>query len=358
MLWAGVKLDAWQYLLDDVSAGQLMAASAGRVQLEETGIFGSGKVKVPKQDNILVVHPGGFGDLLWLNAVYEKLAERGVRVHHSCFPYYAPVLQGFAEAVSYPLSLTPAAESAVKQGFDEWVHPEPLTNHDGYWREFFHVERAVQVPPCMDAHPADRMAARFGVELGAKKAAYRVTDEERTWARVWWPRKTGKRRVALQSQSSVALKSYPHFAALPAMLHEAGFEVLIIGEPRRGKMPPGIPPTVRDCTMEGADIRTSLARAAECDVCLGADSVLIHFAHAMDIPAVGLFGPFSGAGYMKGYRGIALQGRAVKGRACSPCHMDFLDVEQPPDCRGGLCRAIMEVMPHEVVAAVQKALEL
>ena len=335
MTWAGRRLEHGRYYLDDASAGNLLTNSKGRVTLAHVPLvpwpllrYGEDFPQGDCGGNLTVLHPGGFGDLLWLNAIYERLSASGVSVRHSCFPHYAPVLEGYAEVLPYPLPVDPGAV--------RW----PIC-----------MENLVMSGNAGTEHPADRFAKVFGLPpLTVKKAAYRVTDAERAAAREWWPRTPGKRRVAVQAQSSVRLKSWPGLVELPSALWREGWEVLIVGEPSGNTAE--LPPEVRDCTATGTGIRASLAAAAECDVCVGADSVLIHAAHALDIPALGLFGPFAGAAYMAGYKGGWIQGT----RECSPCGLDF-EVNPAPSHCGPDCTALAGITVGRVVGRVRKILE-
>lgn len=331
--FAGARLEPGDYLVDDATAGNLLvtAGALGGVRLRFAG-FVSSSWPVPREGAMTVVHPGGFGDLLWLNAVYDRLRERGVKVRHAAFPAYAPVLKGFVdEVLPYPLPFTEEDEVSAMIGCIR------------------SVEYRVSVPPCVDEHPGDRFARAFGLEPVARKAAYCPMPDELQWARERWPRGE-KRRVAVQAESSVGVKGYPHLAELLGHLLRSGWEVLVVGAPA-GRDTRGDPPTVLDCKALGLPIREQLALAACCDACAGADSMLIHFAHAMDLPAVGLFGPFAGAAYMAGYRGKAVQGRAP----CSPCSLSA-EAMKSAGCAGRECGALRAVPSAEVAAILNAGL--
>ena len=84
LTFAGQQLPPGRYFLEDHNLGTMMAAcgSDGSVRLESAH---PGKPLI--DGTLLVVRCGGFGDLLWLNAIYERLAAKGVTVHHACFPH-------------------------------------------------------------------------------------------------------------------------------------------------------------------------------------------------------------------------------------------------------------------------------
>lgn len=330
LTFAGQQLPAGRYFLEDHNLGTMMAACGA----DESVRVESAHAGQPLIAGILlVVRCGGFGDLLWLNAIYERLSEKGVTVHHACFPHYSAVLQGFVASVaSYPVAAEDVARFPV------------------VW-----LENSIEGKPCVDGeHPADRLCRIFGLEPQAKKAAYRVTEEEAAWAATKWPR-TDRKRVCVQLCSSGPLKSYPFIPKVLSLLHKDGIELVLVGDPR----PPSqtVPKGVMDGTQEHWTIRESLAMMSRCDAVLGADSVFIHAAHALDIPAVGLFGPFDGATYMNGYRGFSIQGDLP----CSPCHWHGRSSYAPPGkpCEAdGMCHAIAKSSPDFVALRVRHALAL
>lgn len=314
--FAKAPLHPGRYVLDDMAAGNLLLAEPDSVRLDFVNI--PSQVMCPQAgETMTVIHSGGFGDLLWLNSVYERLPA-GAQIEHACYPFYAAVLNGFVACVRpYPILL---------HGFGPGIT----------------LERVVSHPPCVGEHPADRFSRAFGLPPGKKKAEYRVTQEEQAWAEALWPR-TGKRRVAVQAESSVRIKNYPHLSELIWLLHKAGLELVIVGAPMQGN-PAQVPPGILDCRLLGHSVRESFALAGRCDACVGADSVLIHLAHALDIPALGLFGAFDGRTYMQGYEGRYLQGR----RACSPCHLQWPQ-GRPAHCVED-CTALGDIPAAQVVS--------
>ena len=330
LTFAGQQLPSGTYYIEDHNIGTMMAAcgSDGSVRLDaDTPVL-------PAIDGtLLVVRCGGFGDLLWLNAIYERLAAQGVTVHHACFPHYAPVLQGYVQSVaSYPVDTADFSRFPV------------------VW-----LENAIEGKPCVNGeHPADRLCRIFGLEPQAKKAAYKVTPEEQEWALDRWPR-NHRQRVCVQLSSSSPLKSYPHLPKVLALLNRDGIELVLVGD-NRGRVQQ-VPEGVLDGTQEDFTIRQSLALMSKCDAVLGADSVFIHAAHALDIPSVGLFGPFDGASYMAGYKGFSIQGDL----ACSPCHWHGRESYAPagqPCAVDGICHALQRTSPDFVALRVRHALAL
>ena len=151
--WAGQKLAPGRYWLEDHNAAELMHSSGGWGNV----ILDHRPAPEPADwrtlDDITVVRVGGFGDLLWLNAIYDamKAVNPDLRITHACLPYFKDVLLGYADrVVSYPLAAPdPDQESAV------------------YW-----LENLIEGKACRGTeHPCDRLAHHFGLEPLAR---YRV----------------------------------------------------------------------------------------------------------------------------------------------------------------------------------------
>lgn len=330
VLFNGQTLEPGKYALEDHNAGHVLWAGGGFGEVQLSPGDATFDMALPVSGRILVVRVGGFGDLLWLNSLYERFPA-DIEIDHACFPRYAPVLQGFANAVSYPVPL------------EEWCNYDAV-----YW-----LENLIERRPCVDGeHPCDRMAEVFGLDPTEKKAAYQITIEEAAHAAARWPR-TDRKRVAIQMESSGNLKSYHAISATMTMLWGKDHEILVVGEPRPDAEK--IPFRVYDCTQKQHSIRESIAMLANCDVLVASDSVMIHAAHALDIPSVGLFGPFDAATYMSGYSGIPIQGH----KKCSPCHHhgrgSYFPVGGPCE-KSGYCTALAQRSPEFVALMVERLL--
>jgi hypothetical protein len=325
-----------EYYLEDHNAAELLWASRA------FGEVGLQFAEIPKFDpnpfwssgsSVLVVRVGGFGDLIWLNPIYDEMRKNGVHVAHSCFDRYAPVLDGFIdEYVRYPLA---------KADFERF--------QTVVW-----LENVIEAKACIQGeHPAARLQKIFLSPTPLPKCGYRLKPEEREAAIRQWPR-GDKKRVAVQMGSSGATKNYPHMPKLLAEMFEAAYEILLVGEPRANTEP--IPENVFDCTQRGFSIRESIAMAAQCDAIVAPDSVFVHVGAALGIPVVGLYGPFCGATYMQDYRGVAMQGRGK----CSPCSWHPRGTAFPPDgpcAKTGYCNALGNIPPAEILFMLKQTLK-
>ena len=322
------------YYLEDHNAAELLWASRCMGDVVLAGVpfppIFKEQLWIPGK-RVLVVRVGGFGDLLWLNPIYRAMRERGVYVAHCCFPRYAPVLEGFVdEVVPYPL------EEEAGAAFDEVV-----------W-----LENIIEGKACTE-HPAKRLAETLGAPPDLLHADYQLRPEEAHAARMLWP-VTEKPRICVQIGSSGSAKDYPLMPQLLAEIAMLGMEIVLVGEPRatREHTPEG----VYDCTQSKMTTRESIAMAATCDAIVAPDSVFVHVGGALDIPVVGLFGPFSGKAYMEGYVGAAMQGR----RKCSPCSWHPRGSSFPasgPCAQSGHCNALANIPPKYILHMLKKVLK-
>lgn len=343
LTWGPLTLNPGAYLAEDHNTAEILWAGGGFGDVSAECVRDYPEQNIPVdleslRESITVVRVGGFGDLLWLNAIYQEIKARhpGIEIRHSCFPRYAPVLEGFVdEVLPYPLPLNSCEISS----------------------RFYWLENIIEAKPCLEGeHPCDRMAKAFGLEPLEKKAAYHVTPREHKRARSRWPRRPGVARVAVQVESSTGNKSYPHIPAVIDMLAGAGVEVCVVGDP--SPQDGQAPRNVFNCRKVSLGIRASIAMVAQCDAIVGADSVMHHVGVALGIPVVGIFGPFDGATYLAGAppHSIVIQGR----RSCSPCSWHPRGAEYPPGEPCGMarrCVALADIHPREVVAQVGNVLE-
>ena len=95
-----------------------------------------------------------------------------------------------------------------------------------------------------------------------------------------------------------------------------GWEVFIFGHP--GLFPRlGNGAHLRNVTMDRLSFRESAAVLTTCQAFCGIDSVWVHMCHALDIPAIGLYGPFA----WEIRTGKAPLTHALSGNGdCAPCH--------------------------------------
>lgn len=352
----GQKLRPGHYWAEDHNAAGILHEGGGwgRVRLEHRDPpYSFPLSNIMAFPEITVVRVGGFGDLLWMNAIYDALHAKfpKLKIAHACLPRYAPVLLGFADRiVPYPLEVPPP----MKEGTVWWL------------------ENLIEAKPCRGTeHPCDRIAAHFGLEPLARKSAYHLTDKERLWARDrlrWWnKRRKGPDGKALKVKDDILrigvhlggsgihkIKSYEQIGKLMSVLMSEftePCELVTVGDPLPDGVTVNVPGDVYHCPTYRHTIRESIAMISTCDVIVAPDSVFTHVGAALDIPVVGLYGPFDGQAYMQGQRGEYFQGKL----RCSPCSHHLRTFHMPPGgpcAKSGVCDALEAIDMPAVVKAV------
>lgn len=121
---------------------------------------------------------------------------------------------------------------------------------------------------------------------------------------------------------AVELKVWPteKYAALAGKLEAAGCQVVWLGDVHdAGRLPPGTPGVVLAGSLSVAE---TAAVVAQCGLVVANDTMLLHLAGAVDVPALGVFGPTDPAHYapLRPGSGHVWLGREAV--PCSPCHVD------------------------------------
>ena len=166
---------------------------------------------------ILIVRPGGYGDLLFLTPHIAELKRRWPNcvVHVCAYARFQDILRvSEADAiVGYPISLEDA------QSYDAWIFLENVIEGN---------------PEAEKEHCVDVIAQRFGLSgLQDKRMRYTVTSDERVWAENTFPRVHGKGRIAIQIEASGRARNYPAHLMTEVIIRLAqkGFEVYLLGQP-------------------------------------------------------------------------------------------------------------------------------
>ncbi len=293
-----------------------------------------------RQGNILVFRSGRYGDLLLATPAFKaQLSEfPDARFSLSCFEERTCLFEGtglFHSYLPYPLP------ASMLDHFDNWVSLENV------------MEKAV------DEHATDAFAQALGVAVTDYKPVYVVTEVEEIEASMRLESigvTSCKKIVGVQLRASVRNRDYPAQQAgkLVAGLVARGWEVLLFGE--AGQLPSMEPaPHVHDLTRSGLSFRDTAAILSICDVFVGVDSALIHLCHALDVPAVGLYGPFS----WQTRTSKAPLTHALTGAGdCAPCSWHIKNGHHfPPHCptgAKGYCGVLADIKPERIVAQVDK----
>jgi ADP-heptose:LPS heptosyltransferase len=284
---------------------------------------------------VLIVANGAKGDLLFLTPVLRELKTRleGVNVTLACFPFHHSMFDGvdlFHKLIAYPVSLDEVAE------FDRVVSLENVIENAGM------------------THSTDAFAKKLEVDVITDyQPVYCLTPFERAWAEAGY-QKAGRPRVGLQMAASVANRNYPldHWLQVIKGIIGRGWDVFVFGYP--GQYPRlQTSPHLHNLTLDNLDFRQSAAVLSTCDAFCGVDSVWVHMCHALDIPAIGLFGPFPfEARTAKAPKTLAISGHGE----CAPCFWHIHAGNQfPPNkpcSRVGKCVVLESIEPTRIIAKI------
>lgn len=289
----------------------------------------------------LIMRTGAIGDLLMLTPVlHECLWKTGMKINLCCFPHHFPLFEGnndITSLVPYPLALSEVYR----------------------YRQIFSLENMMECDHTR--HPTDIFHDALRLEPGPRLAGYKPVYHLKA-SEIINARQSifsNRPNIALQLKASVANRDYPlpQWLAVIQGLERRGWGVLLLGA--RGQispMPPHVKtPFIRDLSAIDLPLRESAAVLSLCDAFIGIDSAFLHFAHAFDIPAIGLYGPFRWQVRTGGAPNI----RAISGTGdCAGCgwhrHNGNIYPPNKPCSTARHCVVLASIQPERVVAAAEK----
>ncbi len=273
--------------MHDANAFEIaLRAPRGTVKIKDHGWE---ELLDPKSGYTLIMRSGAIGDLLMLSPVIKAMQEeRGLwrnvhqtPIHVCCFPHHFPVY-------------TPTPVEIFVDLPSRWEnYPLPLALVSRY-KEIISLENTMETNH--EEHATDVFAKALGVPTPLKsyKPIYRVTKAEKESTAKWLFKV--RPNVAIQCRASIPNRDYPGklWGQVIIELEKRGWGVLLLG--RKGQIPPLDKalksPFIRNLAEEDLSLRESVAVLSQCDAFAGVDSSFNHFAAALDIPSVSLFGPF------------------------------------------------------------------
>lgn len=276
-------LEPGNWLLQDQNAFECaLMAERGTARLEKRNasrkrhIYDdvNGTLVLPSE-SVLFIRSGAIGDLLLMSPAIcaFKKANPDATIHLSCREQHHAIFgnTGFSpNLIGYPI------KAELADIFDRVISLE-------------------DVMELSDIHATDTFAAALGVTVEDYRPVFQLTEEERESAGVMM---SGKRpKIGVQLKASTHNRNYPmdQWAKVIIGLEDRGWEVFLFGTP--GQVPP-LPPALRrtfihDMSQSGMSFRETASILSHCNAFVGVDSALIHLCHALDVPAVGLYGAFS-----------------------------------------------------------------
>lgn len=332
---AGVPPGEW--LCHDTNAFELgLMAERGTVEVSK---WTPSAVHWGPMDNpiksILLIRSGAIGDLLMLSPCIRPLrkkypnAQIWLCYNKRHWDIFSP---GPWHHIEYPLPLAEAAN------FDLII---PLENV---------IESSTE----KHQHGIDAYAEALGVTVTDYRPVYKVTEQEDYDAVYRFPRPAiggpvkRRPRAALQLQSSSRIRDYPIqlWGEVVNALLKKDWEIMLIGNKNPDCSKMGV--RVRDCSK--LTFREAAAVLAQCDVFCGVDSAFFNLCPALDVPAVGLFGPVAGK-----TRAIEALGQyTLEGVGkCAPCgHTRGGWPAHGPCAQAGVCVPLAEIKPERIVEKI------
>ncbi len=335
-----------EYVIDDLNGANLLVMAGGgkmqpltadrplRAEVDWSG------------HRILLMRAGGFGDLVLLTPVLREIKRRWPTSHLAVctMHHYAAVLANLPfvdEIVPYPVS------KAALDTFGAWVFYENAIENN---------------PRAKELHMTQVFAELAG--LGADGVAdlhpaYAVKPSEAIWCNEQFPRVNGTRRVCIQVGASAIARVYPQklMGEVIGKMAQRGWEVFLLGSKGEINLPDKTPANIRNISAMDLSFRQSAAVVNTCDAFVGNDSALLHVAGALDVPGVGLYGPFPWKLRTAHSPSLhALQGVPVSD-AC-PCqhHVNAAKRNHYPEAcptkAQGICGTLAEIKPDRIVAKV------
>lgn len=340
---------AGDFYLEDVNAAELMIAFPN-VGLRAVHFEQPQMTRVWHDDatvdlKILIAGGLGYGDGIMLTPVLRELKKKYPCsvIHIACLPTFRPVFLNLPYV----------------DGFAEWPLPkEEYANYD----QVHFLERFCDHPKAKTHHLTEVFADIVGIEVWEEACDYLPTDGEVEWAVKEFPRvmnlltKKPVKRIGIQVQASQRCRTYPTQSLRDVMnlLLKKGWEMYMMGRP--GEFGCQEIAHIHDLSKYAPTFRQSAAFLKTCDAFLGPDSGFLHAAGAMEVPSVGLYGPFPWQFRTSQYPSVfSLQGVGE----CSPCFHSPTKLQPAfpmngPCAKAGHCTVLETITPERIVAKLEE----
>lgn len=328
-----------EYVCESQMAHVICAIVGGNMAMEP--------VKIAKRSNdipssILIVRAGGAGDVLFLTPVLRALREKfpSAYIGVACSPRLHWILQGPQKIVDSLFEM-PIPSSHV--GRFDWV-----------------IDLEESIERVDDMHVVDVFARESGIEVADRRTIYHPSTDLAEFEKQY--PKTSK-RVGIQLKSSTPVRTYKRVMELQNKLETMGWERVLFTAPGEFNLPSLAfepPPELRRI-INTAQAGWSWGKTTDfmktCDVVIGPDSSLIHFAGAMGIPAIALYGSFDA-------KLRVIEGSSVKviqaTRECpmAPCGFHGRRGQVFPlggPCnQANMCTTLSSISPDEIIELMGK----
>lgn len=320
-IYEGKPLEAnKEYIVDEAGVGEVLLDCLGRAEIKKLEAFTcKGTI-----NQTLVIRAGGAGDLLFMEPATRQLNNPII----CCSQIYRWI---YPDTIQFPISLEEAQE--YKQVFI----PDYVGEH-------------IQGNNLIESY-----AKALQVSLTNKVPKYSSPPEVVAKINGLYPK--AKKRIGFCAYSTSWLRDYPfeQFEKVWKTLYQdLDNEICFIG--RKGSIETDNVPRVINLTQTDLSWEEQVAFISTCDVFVGNDSGNTHFAGALNVPTIALFGSFHWKDRTSNFKSVkALQGQAK----CAPCyHHPNLRKPKPDNCEatGQVCKAMASIDYERIVKEVRKLL--
>jgi ADP-heptose:LPS heptosyltransferase len=344
-------------VLPDATAAKLAARYPGLAEFGDVdGHYNKYDGQALDGRSLLLVRNGGFGDLLFLTPLIRYFDERydhaGIAI--TCGRKYEGLFlrnRRVRRIYSYPVRLKDFVSYDFQLCF----------------------EGTVENSKDPELHAVDLMAQHAGVhDLDDRTLEYRVdgvlVNKVKNILRYELDVKPDDVTIAVHLRASSLIRNYPPENSLrvAAALGLGGARVFLLGTKRDWDQIVGVDretlvkiKNVTNLCGRFKSMDGTAAFLSKMDLLIGPDSALVHFAAAVGVPAVALYGPFPGAVRTKYYPNCrTLEGKKRKWlglRSCTPCFIHG-HLPCPKAKKDGVSPCLRNVKPEAVVRAALEML--
>lgn len=258
---------------------------------------------------LISLRHGGGGDILFMATGLAELKRKYPKSDLSVAisPAYFPIVENnpdINEVISLPIPLSEWNRFHYHNIFESLIENNPLASKINAY-DLFLMKMGLDI----EAVPPENKIPKLFITPNEK------VDIEKAFPSLLFKRK----RVGIQVEASSPIRKYlpHHFVEVGKGLIERGYEVYLFGNHAqensitylKGAIGKGVYSIV-------TDLRQALVVASYMNYFIAPDSLFIHVAGALEIPVIGLYGPFLSELRMKYFkRAIGIDARTN----CSPC---------------------------------------
>lgn len=314
------------YICESQQVGSLATLVDGNLEVEKISV---GKRFGSNPSSILIIRAGGAGDILFLTPVLAQLRKQ-FPTAYICVAIsarYHWVLRGNKNVDGY--SDFPMKLGLV--GRYDWV-----------------IDLENMVEDCVDKHAITSFADRCGITIEDMRTTY-LPEVPASVFESQFPKTI--RRVGIQKSASTPVRTYPRILELQGKLRAAGWEVAIFSSPGELAFPVPIPGLINVGEL-GWTWSRSTDFLQTCDFIIGPDSSLIHFAGALGIPGIGIYGSFTAKHRL--IEGGSIQAMQTNAECpLAPCHhhgrRSLVFPQDGPCNKAKLCAPLATISPEMVL---------